>query len=80
MLAATNGDLWLLTGENLVACCHPCNNRKGNRTPDEAGFKLQRAPRPFSLHTSRHSMRLLRDGADWSQVDPMCPPARGSII
>ena len=45
--------------ENLVACCHPCNNRKGNRTPDEAGMKLSRAPRPFSLHTSRHLMRLL---------------------
>ncbi len=45
--------------ENLVACCHPCNNRKGNRTPEEAGMKLARAPRPFSLHTSRHLMRLL---------------------
>jgi len=45
--------------ENLVACCHPCNNRKGSRTPDEAGMKLARAPRPFSLHTSRHLMRLL---------------------
>ena len=22
--------------ENLVACCHPCNNRKGSRTPEEA--------------------------------------------
>ena len=45
--------------ENLVACCHQCNNRKGNRTPDEAGMKLARQPRPFSLHTSRHLMRLL---------------------
>jgi 5-methylcytosine-specific restriction endonuclease McrA len=45
--------------ENLVACCHHCNNRKGNRTPEEAGMKLARAPRPFSLHTSRHLMRLL---------------------
>src|ERR1044072_7796681 len=45
--------------ENLVACCHPCNNRKGNRTPDEAGMKLSKPPRPFSLHTSRHLMRLL---------------------
>ena len=45
--------------ENLVACCHPCNNRKGARTPDEAGMKLARQPRPFSLHTSRHLMRLL---------------------
>ena len=47
------------TWENLVACCHPCNNRKGSRTPDEANMKLSRAPRPFSLHTSRHLMRLL---------------------
>ena len=45
--------------ENLVACCHPCNNRKGNRTPEEAGMKLARLPRPFSLHTSRQLMRLL---------------------
>lgn len=45
--------------ENLVACCHQCNNRKGSRTPDEAGMKLARQPRPFSLHTSRHLMRLL---------------------
>lgn len=45
--------------ENLVACCHPCNNRKGSRTPDEAGMKLAKAPRPFSLHTSRHLMRML---------------------
>ena len=45
--------------ENLVACCHHCNNRKGNRTPEEAGMRLVRPPRPFSLHTSRHLMRLL---------------------
>ncbi len=31
------------TWENLVACCHPCNNRKGSRTPEEAGMKLARA-------------------------------------
>jgi 5-methylcytosine-specific restriction endonuclease McrA len=47
------------TWENLVACCHSCNNRKGSRTPEEANMKLARAPRPFSLHTSRHLMRLL---------------------
>jgi 5-methylcytosine-specific restriction endonuclease McrA len=47
------------TWENLVACCHHCNNRKGCRTPDEAGMRLTRPPRPFSLHTSRHLMRLL---------------------
>jgi 5-methylcytosine-specific restriction endonuclease McrA len=52
------------TWENLVACCHPCNNRKGNRTPEEAGLRLARAPRPFSLHTSRHLMRLLGKSDD----------------
>jgi 5-methylcytosine-specific restriction endonuclease McrA len=50
--------------ENLVACCHECNNHKGNRTPEEAGFRLARAPRPFSMHTSRHLMRLLAHGED----------------
>ena len=52
------------TWENLVACCHHCNNKKGNRTPEEAGMKLARAPRPFSLHTSRHLMRLLAKSDD----------------
>ena len=52
--------------ENLVACCHHCNNRKGNRTPDEAAMRLARSPRPFSLHTSRHLMRMLGKGdAQW---------------
>jgi 5-methylcytosine-specific restriction endonuclease McrA len=52
--------------ENLVACCHHCNNRKGNRTPDEANMRLARNPRPFSLHTSRHLMRLLaRSDEQW---------------
>jgi len=47
------------TWENLVACCHPCNRRKGNQTPIEAGMKLTREPRAFNLHTSRHIMRLM---------------------
>ena len=52
------------TWENLVTCCHGCNNRKGNRTPEEAGIRLIRQPRPFSLHTSRHLMRLLAKSDD----------------
>ena len=52
------------TWENLVACCHPCNNRKGNRTPEEANMPLVRTPKPFSLHTSRHLMRLLGKSDD----------------
>lgn len=52
------------TWENLVACCHACNNAKGNRTPEQAGMKLHRQPRPFTLHTSRHLMRLLGKSED----------------
>jgi len=33
-------DIW----ENLVAACVPCNNTKGNKTPDEADMKLSRKP------------------------------------
>jgi 5-methylcytosine-specific restriction endonuclease McrA len=47
------------TWENLVACCHVCNRQKGNRLPAEAGMRLLREPRAFSLHTSRHIMRLM---------------------
>ncbi len=52
--------------ENLVTCCHRCNNRKGSRLPEEAGMRLARQPRPFSLHTSRHLMRLMgRSDEKW---------------
>jgi len=47
------------TWENLVACCHTCNRRKGNQFPLEVGMKLMREPRAFNLHTSRHIMRLM---------------------
>jgi len=30
---------------NLVSCCLVCNNRKGSRTPQEAGMRLLRHPR-----------------------------------
>ena len=45
--------------ENLVACCRDCNNRKGDRLPDEAGMRLARRPQPFNLHTSRNLMRQM---------------------
>ncbi len=50
------------TWENLVACCHACNNRKGDRTPATAGMKLLCQPRPFNLHTNRHLIRLIGNG------------------
>jgi 5-methylcytosine-specific restriction endonuclease McrA len=54
------------TWENLVACCHSCNRRKGSRLPHEAEMRPLREPRPFNLHTSRHIMRLMgHSDAKW---------------
>lgn len=30
------------TWSNLVTSCHPCNNKKGNKTPEEAGMVLKK--------------------------------------
>ncbi len=38
------------TWENVVAACRPCNNRKGNRLPVEAGLALRRSPRAPRRH------------------------------
>ena len=41
--------------ENLVTACVDCNNRKGDRTPEEAQMKLQRRPmRPNHVSFIRH--------------------------
>lgn len=32
------------TWENLVSCCLRCNNKKGDRTPREMGWKLRTRP------------------------------------
>jgi 5-methylcytosine-specific restriction endonuclease McrA len=49
------------TWENMVACCHPCNNRKADKTPAEAGMPLNRKPAPIGIH-ARH--RLMIGGAE----------------
>jgi 5-methylcytosine-specific restriction endonuclease McrA len=49
---------------NCVAACMECNARKANRTPDQAGMRLKRAPtrpewKPFyALHGPGHEFRL----------------------
>jgi 5-methylcytosine-specific restriction endonuclease McrA len=42
------------TWENLVAACKPCNHRKGGKTPEEARFRLLRAP--FEPRSDLYSM------------------------
>ncbi len=38
------------TWENIVSSCYGCNDKKGSRTPEEAGMTLRRKPfRPTSL-------------------------------
>lgn len=61
--------------ENIVCACIPCNTRKSNRTPIEAGMRLVKKPkrpkwRPFINVTigggSHHSWRHFLDLAYWN--------------
>lgn len=61
--------------ENIVCSCVPCNTRKSNRTPSEAGMRLVRKPkrpkwRPFvqvNLEVAGHeSWRHFLDIAYWN--------------
>ena len=54
------------TWENLVTCCFPCNNRKANRTPAEAGMALLKQPRQVSLH-AKHRLMAPVDSAVWNK-------------
>ena len=47
------------TWANLVACCHPCNRRKADKTLEESGLTLIRKPRPVTIHTARFLMRSM---------------------
>ena len=41
----------LNTWDNVVTSCSPCNNRKGNQLPEEAGMHLRTVPRePNYVH------------------------------
>jgi 5-methylcytosine-specific restriction endonuclease McrA len=51
--------------ENLVAACFPCNNRKRNKTPAEAGMTLARQPRQISVH-AKHRL-LAADSRAWDK-------------
>ncbi|GBG67469.1 hypothetical protein CBR_g603 [Chara braunii] len=42
VLATSRGGKW--SWENLVTACQRCNTRKGDKTPAEAGMKLQKQP------------------------------------
>jgi len=46
---------------NLVCACFRCNNKKGDRTPEEAGMKLRRKPRKPSYFTLLFATRKIPD-------------------
>lgn len=48
----------LSSWENIVAACHPCNQRKANQTPAEAKMPLLRAPVKPSAHALMQSQEL----------------------
>ena len=56
------------TWDNLVASCHGCNQKKGDKTPEEAGMKLIHRPLPATVHTSRFVLKTLGAEVDeWSK-------------
>jgi 5-methylcytosine-specific restriction endonuclease McrA len=52
--------------QNVVTACSPCNNRKGDRTPDEAGLALRTVPRePNYVHLVWAVRRVTPIQARW---------------
>src|SRR5512135_441098 len=45
--------------ENIVAACYSCNGKKRNRTPEQAGMKLLKAPhRPKTLPMAKPTLQF----------------------
>lgn len=44
------------TWENLVTACVTCNNRKGDRRPDELGLTLAKTPKPPRALEATHDL------------------------
>ena len=52
--------------DNIVTCCIPCNRRKGDRVPEEAGLRLLRRPkRPAALPSLTISLGIHRAPPSW---------------
>lgn len=55
--------------DNVTTACLPCNVRKGNRTPREAGMALAREPRRPPSSLSFEASRHIRSGRhhEWAK-------------
>lgn len=52
------------TWENLVSSCFPCNNKKADRTPEEAGMQLLQKPMKLGIHAKHRLIALDQDTVD----------------
>lgn len=53
--------------ENIVTSCYPCNSKKANRTPEEAGLQLLSAPaRPRTLPLNGPVIDLSDSPVEWA--------------
>jgi len=48
--------------QNLVCACSDCNNRKGNRTPHQAGMELLKKPRKPTIETFFYTHKISLQG------------------
>lgn len=54
------------TWDNVVTSCSPCNNRKGDRLPEEAGLRLRTVPaEPNYVHLVWAVRRVTPTQAKW---------------
>ena len=58
----------LNTWENLVACCSPCNGRKGNKSLSELRWKLRQVPKEPSPHALEFMLGMLLGTLDQSAL------------
>lgn len=56
--------------ENLVACCLRCNNVKGDRTPEEMGWRLRHRPSAPVSHRWHVRGADKADSAQWAAYLP----------
>jgi 5-methylcytosine-specific restriction endonuclease McrA len=50
--------------ENIVTTCYPCNDRKGGRTPEQAGMRLRKrpeVPKTLPMTQPMTSLRVIPD-------------------
>jgi len=51
------------TWQNLVAACLSCNQKKGGRTPDQAGMRLKWIPKGLRAHLFERFEMILKEAS-----------------